>query len=458
MRRGLAIAALLALVLPAGASAHASLTDSSPGFRDRVEDSPAQVVLGFSQVILPDRDSIAVINASGRRIATGARLAPDRRSVSVPLPAGLATGAYTVRWRVLSASDGHIVGGVFTFGVRADAPPPTEAFGAGGPTDAEKLVRWLAYIGLSLLAGGIVLRLLALPAALPRSVDGRFHALVGGGALLAINAGIAAFLLRADSALELPAGQFLYADLSPFAAGTRFGIAWVWMTLATVVAGLLVALSWLVRHRAPLWPALALALGLGSGFSLSGHSASAPGASALEPFADWVHIAAASVWIGGLATLALVVWPLEPSLRRRAFLRFSSLATALVGIVLVAGVYLGVERLLAPSDLWTTGYGRVLMLKIGLVALALGWGAAHHLLVRPRLAGSESVPGGRVGRSLLGESVAGVAVLLAAAVLVNTEPPSPDGTVRAARAPLLAGAGPANATEAASHAEQQPIP
>jgi putative copper export protein len=69
-----------------------------------------------------------------------------------------------------------------------------------------------------------------------------------------------------------------------------------------------------------------------------------------------------------------------------------------------------------------TSYGRLLLLKIGIVCIALAWGGAHHLFVRPRLERGET-PDARVGRSLLGESVVAMAVLLVAAVLVNGSPP-----------------------------------
>jgi putative copper export protein len=81
-------------------------------------------------------------------------------------------------------------------------------------------------------------------------------------------------------------------------------------------------------------------------------------------------------------------------------------------------------RLPHVSDLWTQSYGRVLLVKLGLVSVALSWGAFHHFLVRPALegaAGYRVLP--RLSRSLLGESAVGVAVLLAAAVLVDSKPP-----------------------------------
>src|SRR4030095_14283032 len=86
-----------------------------------------------------------------------------------------------------------------------------------------------------------------------------------------------------------------------------------------------------------------------------------------------------------LSQCVLFMCPLEPALRRRAFLRFSKLATLLIVVLLAAGTYLSILRLPHFSDLWTQGYGHVLLVKLGLVSLALARGAAHHFLVRPRL-------------------------------------------------------------------------
>jgi hypothetical protein len=43
-------------------------------------------------------------------------------------------------------------------------------------------------------------------------------------------------------------------------------------------------------------------------------------------------------------------------------------------VLLLAGVYLSILRLPQLNDLWTTGYGQVLLVKIGLVSLALRLG------------------------------------------------------------------------------------
>jgi putative copper export protein len=221
----------------------------------------------------------------------------------------------------------------------------------------------------------------------------------------------------------LPFDRFLYGDLSPMAA-TRFGQAFIAMTLGFAFVLALVFLSWLLDRVEPLVPAFVLALGLLAGLSFSGHDAVDAGSSWLSETADWVHIAAASLWIGGLATMAVLLWPGAPELRRRAFTRFSRFATVLVALVLAAGTYLAIVRLPHWSDLWLRGYGQVLLVKLGLVSFALAWGAFHNFVVKPALARDDAGFLARIGRSLIGESLVGMAVLLAAAVLVDSKPPA----------------------------------
>jgi putative copper export protein len=300
------------------------------------------------------------------------------------------------------------------------------------------MVRWAYFLALALLLGSLCFRTLILRGTVPPAVERRLYVLAGIGVVGSIEAGIVAFLLRAEDALQLPFGRLLYGDLSPLANDTRFGTAFVVMTLGYAFVAALVFLAWLTDVRLLLWPALLLAVGLASGLSLSGHSAVDAGSSWLSELADWVHLSAASIWIGGLVALAFAVWPVAPELRRRAFVGFSQLATALIGLVLVAGTYLAIIRLPAVSDLWTAHYGRVLLVKLAFVALALAWGAFHHFTVRPALERGEGERFRRAGfsRSLVAESVVGVTVLLVAAVLVNSKPPAKPSARPVAAHPL----------------------
>jgi copper transport protein len=377
-------------------------------------------VLRFDQSVKAEPNAIEVKNAFGKTFSLVSKA--DGRVVTVPVRK-LPRGAYTVRWHVLS-EDGHVVSGVFTFGVRVKAPPPTEAYGASGPTTTEHIVRWAYFLSLALLLGGLGFRLLVGRGDLPAAADRRFYAITAVGAVATLEVGIAAFLLRAEDALQLPFGRFLYGDLSSIAGGTRFGEAFIAMTLGYAFVAAFLFLAWLTDRRVLLWPALLLGLGFASGLSLSGHDAVDPGSSWRSELADWAHLSAAALWIGGLVQLAFVVWPKAPELRRTAFLRFSRFASGLIAVVLGAGVYLSIVRLPQLSDLWTAGYGRVLLVKLGLVSLALTWGAVHHFVARPLI---EQGGGGpvlsRLPRSLAAESAVGMAILLAAAVLVDSKPP-----------------------------------
>ncbi|HUK95855.1 MAG TPA: copper resistance protein CopC [Gaiellaceae bacterium] len=410
----------LALLFPAVAAAHATLKQTEPGFAQRLSKSPTLVLLRFDQSVKALPNAITVYTAKGHVVSGQARPGTDNRVVTAPVQ-NLPRGGYTVRWRVVSA-DSHVVGGVFTFGVRQKAPPPTQAFGASGPTTREHIVRWLYFLALALVIGALGFRLLIVRGPLPPRAERRFFWIAGVGALAAIEVGVLAFLLRAEDALQLPFVDFLYGDLAPLAGGTRFGTAFIAMTLGFALVTALVYLAWLTDRKELLWAAFLAALGFASGLSLSGHDAVDPGSSWLSELADWAHLAAACLWVGGLIQLAFVVWPLAPDLRRSAFLRFSKFATGLIVVLLSAGIYLSVIRLPRLSDLWSESYGQVLMVKLGLVSLALLWGAVHHFVVRPALERGRQ-PSALLPRSLIGESAVGIVILLVAAVLVESKPP-----------------------------------
>ena len=118
-----------------------------------------------------------------------------------------------------------------------------------------------------------------------------------------------------------------------------------------------------------LWPAFVLSLGLGSGLSLSSHQADDRGW--LPSFADWVHLSAASLWIGGLLSLGArrLERPRAPAdgvlaLLARSPGRWSRSSSR-------PGVYMTFKRFPALDDLWSVGYGQLLLVKLGLVCLAL---------------------------------------------------------------------------------------
>jgi copper transport protein len=420
MRKALLLVMLAALVLPGTAFAHASVRATQPSYRERLEQGPRRVWVRFDQGVKALPDSIVVRAASGAIVSGATRSGIDPHVMSTRLKS-LPAGAYTVRWHALS-SDGHVVSGVWTFGVGVAAPPPTEAYGASGPTRTEHVVRWAYFLPLMLLIGGLGFRLLIVRGPLPPRAESRFFKVTGLGVVAVLEVGIVAFLLRAEDALQLPFARLLYGDLSPVASGTRFGTAFIAMTLGFSLVAVALYLAWLLERRVLMWVAFALALGFASGLSLSGHSAADAGASWKSQLADWVHLSAACLWLGGLVQLALVVWPLAPELRRETFLRYARMAPVLIALLVTAGVYLSILRLPQLSDLWTQEYGQVLLVKLVLASVALAWGGLHHMVGRPLVERGHPLAN-KLSRSLLGEASVGMAVLLAAAVLVDSKPP-----------------------------------
>ncbi len=422
MRRGLVLCAVFsaALVLPAVAAAHATITQAFPATESEVGRPPTLVRLHFSESVAITPKAIEVFATDGKVLSGASELSPDGHTVSARIARVRRGAAYTVRWRV-TGQDGHSPAGVYTFGVGVKAPPPFEAVGASGTTWKDDAARWGLFVALALVIGPLLFRLVILRGPLPPALEHRFHLVTTVATFSAINVGIAAFVIRASNALQLPLGDLVYGDLQPFAEKTRAGEAFLVMTLVLGTIAALLMLAWVFDRLDLRWPALLLAVVLVSGLSLSGHQATEPNSTWASEIADWLHLVTACVWVGGVVTLAFLVWPLAPELRRRAFLGFSRLAVVLVGVMVLAGGYLALVRLPELSDLWTTRYGQLLLVKSALVFVALSWGGFHHTFVRPRLEAGEQP---RARPSLIGECTVALVVLLAAAVLTNGAPPA----------------------------------
>lgn len=123
-------------------------------------------------------------------------------------------------------------------------------------------------------------------------------------------------------------------------------------------------------------------------FAFDGHTLT-EGVRALTSLMAMAHAAAGAVWAGGLVMLAHVVWLRH---RREAdsrsvqlAVRFSVVAAIALVIAGGAGTLLAMTILDSVSELWTTPWGRVLLAKIGLVAVAAAAGGYNHKVLIPRM-------------------------------------------------------------------------
>ncbi|HEX6221143.1 MAG TPA: CopD family protein [Acidimicrobiia bacterium] len=126
----------------------------------------------------------------------------------------------------------------------------------------------------------------------------------------------------------------------------------------------------------------------GLSFATDGHTIS-EGNLFLSASLDVIHVLAAGVWVGGVVGLFLMSLRrsrgLETSPMAPTIVRFSTVAT--VAIVAVAAAGAGMSFLIVDSisDYYTTTWGKLLLVKVGLVVLAGGFGAYNHYVVVPAL-------------------------------------------------------------------------
>ena len=99
--------------------------------------------------------------------------------------------------------------------------------------------------------------------------------------------------------------------------------------------------------------------------TLAGHAFRAASVRPLSVAADLVHVVAAAFWVGGLLQLAVVLSTAgDPGAARR----FSRLALPAVALIALSGLARALVELTSVSQLWSTGYGRTILVKTALLA------------------------------------------------------------------------------------------
>ena len=451
------MAAATGAILVAGAapaSAHAVLQGSDPPADAALDASPKAVTLTFSENVSVEDDAIRVIDTAGARVDDGhARSGESASQVVVGVDAGLASGTYVVSWRVVSA-DSHPISGAFAFGV--GVTPDTSAVSAAAAanagsstvTFAAKVARFVAFAGVALLLGAVYFLVVLWPGGL-RSRSARTVVWSGWGA--AAVGSVALLFLQGlyTSGLGL-SDLFGTAPLSA-TLGDRYGQ----LVLVRLVA-LLLAVPLLrsvfagggpdSKPKVARRPAVELA-GLGAVVAVTlaavGH-ASAGDDTWFATAVVTVHVAAMSVWLGGLVVLAFCLlrgvarqraadtaeqpdncegegedegereqdqdadrWEFVPGRAvelARVLPRWSATAIAAVAAIVASGVLQTWREVGASGAFFGTEYGRLLLYKLWIfgVMLALGalgqrWVVRHYRPVVQALAAVDTAPGGPGG-------------------------------------------------------------
>ncbi len=457
-RRLLVLAVLaLALACPATAQAHAVLEATSPARGAQLQHAPERVVFRFGEPVEASFGSVRVYDGDGNRVDSGSAEHPGGRgdAIAVGLRGGLRDGTYTATYRVISADSHPVVGGfVFTVG-RGGTPAETldqliDAGGAGHVTELGfGIVRALSYLALALGAGAVAFVLavwrpaLAATGGAGEAWERARHAFVRRTRLILMGSAVLGASMSALGLVfqgAIAAGTSVWTALDPGVIEdvlhTRFGTVWVLRLGAWSVVGALLAVRAPRRSRVAALTMVALLGFLCLTPALGGHAATLDDAWALVP-ANFLHVLAMAVWVGGVVLLLLALpaaTRLLPPEHRTSLLaavvaRFSTLALCAVAVLVATGTVQAILDLHALDDLLHTAFGRAILVKIGLLAGLIGLGAWNSRRARPRLealAASGAGPGAAgVGlrRSLRAELVLMLAVLAVTSALVSYAPP-----------------------------------
>ncbi|MBV9178101.1 MAG: copper resistance protein CopC [Nitrososphaeraceae archaeon] len=411
----------------------------------------------------------------------------DQTTLSVTLPGDLKDGVYTVSSKVLSAADGHVVDNAFVFGI-GEATIPTQASSTSNGQSQlyipNAIARFPALVGQVMVVGAAFSTLwLWKPiskiawlkdslAEMRNNIDRNFIILVLIGSIILVVSNFGIIYVQANS---------INTGIVE-AMGTKFGTVWIARAMESfILLAISLAMFRKVMKRMPknfaasptkgeVLGIFAIGLTILATTSLIGHGAA--NGQVLPITIDFIHNLAASLWIGGIIYIGFIVVPklrhadgLEEYVKASALSilipRFSTVPVIILGVIVITGPFL-LYMLESNLDLTLASlYGKWLIIKLSLAAVMIALGGYNQIIVyRQALRtsiisttvrgtagggggeiveaktnnnnGNSSYPNNKTkksalskfGRSTKAESIVGIALLAAVALLVNTGLPA----------------------------------
>jgi copper transport protein len=442
------IAVLFAFGLPQQSFAHPAYLDSSPRAFQSVSVSPREVNVFFSEPIELGYSKISVLGPDGSRVDLNDPHAVqgDTASIGVSMQPSLPEGEYTVRTRVLSAVDGHVLEQTFIFGLGIPIKVnPSEQKDILSP--GESASRFPGMVGQVMAVGAAFAALWLwkpigkvpwLATAIGQTrirIDRNMTRLVIIGAGLVLASGVAMIIVQAIS---------IEASI-PEAIATKFGNVWITRMFQSSI---LMAIALGVHRkivknnaspsRAEMFAILIMGLAVLVSSSLIAHAAATEQVGAIS--LDFFHNAAASIWIGGLILLGFVAVPkllaIQDEKIRSAALsivipRFSTIVVTVLGISVITGPVLLFTLESNLSLTLASVYGQILAIKLGLAGVMLVMGAYSQFIVQKKAVAimtggmqTEATSLRHYGKTLKAEAGVGIALLLMVSLMANGALPS----------------------------------
>lgn len=419
----LALAACLFIALPAPAArAHASLVGTDPADGAVLEEAPSVITLSFNEAVQPVDDAIRLVDSDGRdhEVTATAR----DHDVIIEVGSAPGEGGYALNWRVVSA-DSHPISGVLAFTVGSESPaaPRPVAPESGGASDrvAAMVAGTAHYLGLLVFTGLLFFKTVSARGPRPRHPR---HRLLRASAVVAIAGAAAAVPIGALDAAGLGPGRILDYDAWRTAVQAE---ALAILGLTAVGTG---AAYTAFTRGSRRWTA-AVALGAGAAATaapaLAGHS-KLYGPAWLMLGADLAHLLTAAIWTGGLIGLLVLLRrtaPRDDAVGPATVVaRFSAWAGSTVALLGASGLTMAVLIHRTWGSLLGSDHGRLLLVKLGVVALALALAGWNRFRLVPAVRGAGDARSGllRLRRILSAEAAAVALAIVVTGVLVHLSP------------------------------------
>nr|WP_026049231.1 copper resistance protein CopC [Bacillus bingmayongensis] len=424
------VACVLIILIPKNASAHAYVVKSNPTENETLKKAPSVVKIEFDEEIQVSHfNTLFVRDASGKRVdLKDAHI--DKRNKKL-LEAGLKenikNGLYSIQWKAISA-DGHPIQGVIPFriGSAGEGTDDIQVEEMGYVPQIDMIMeRGILYTSLSLFIGVLFFNLIIYKENAIQ-VQSRSKKLIW----------LTLFGIFISLLFNLPLQAKINADVSWLEAfhplllkeTLRLSVfGYVWMTQIGLISTLIIVTYFALKREKfssfKVWTIpILLFIGLLIMKAINSHAYGLK-YKEIAVTMDFLHLLAASLWIGGLAAIVLLLpkdhengkWTMYWD----AIKRFSPWAICAVIIIFVTGLFNSTFFIPTVHSLFDTSYGLALLTKV-ILFISMGiLGLIHH--VKGRMRGQK-----RLGATVKIEFGVGIAIFIVVAFLTNVQtPPMP---------------------------------
>ncbi|MDR7236024.1 copper resistance CopC/CopD family protein [Neobacillus drentensis] len=420
----LVILSLFLFLFPSISSAHAYIKKSTPLENETVEKVPTKVTIKFDESIQPSFNSIKVFDSEGNRVdKKNGRIDPKQPFIlKSDLKKNLPNGSYRIKWKVVS-SDGHPVEGVIPFqiGEKGQDSTAIENETKGYTPKADLIIiRWLQYLSNACYVGLIFFYMVILPKELREtgSVDKRFRKLINAGLILLFIIILLGLPLQATIESGYPWSEvFTFSTFENMLLNTNYGQSWLIQITILLTLTLLTSFIGFAEStkRIILWACFCLGTAMVLTKAVTSHAAGQTN-QVLAIAMDFLHLLAASIWIGSLiGFVGLLSFRKKPELKQeylKMVKSFSKWGILLVLILTLTGLYGSFLYIPNFSALFQTNYGQVLLCKVSLFLLMLILAAVN--FIKGKRGTAEGLRA-----TLKGELLLGLIILVLSVVLTN---------------------------------------